>query len=48
MEVFLLYNLGPNYAAGLKTDMGLMEVFESFSEKAARISTITPPLFKYI
>lgn len=37
MEVFLLYNLGPNYAAGLKSDMGLMEVFESFSDKNTRI-----------
>ena len=39
MEVFLLYSLGPNYAAGLKSDMGLTEVFESFTEKNARILT---------
>eukprot|EP00026_Physarum_polycephalum_P004093 Phypoly_transcript_04110.p1 GENE.Phypoly_transcript_04110~~Phypoly_transcript_04110.p1 ORF type:complete len:711 (+),score=121.54 Phypoly_transcript_04110:264-2135(+) len=37
MEVFLLYSLGPNYAAGLKSDMGLTEVFESFTEKNARL-----------
>lgn len=41
-EVFLLYTVGPNYAAGLKTDMALPDVLESFSEKNARI-----PKYKY-